>query len=473
MATQFETVIGLEIHVQLKTKSKLFCACPSGMPEEAAPNSAVCPVCTAQPGALPVLNKGAVELAVKAALALNLQINKVSIFDRKNYFYPDLPKGYQITQLFKPIAERGFLEIDGRKIEITRAHMEEDAGKSMHRAEYSLIDLNRAGTPLLEIVTEPQIHGADEAYNFLTRLKSHMQWVNASNCDMEKGELRCDVNISLRPAGTKTLGTKVEIKNLNSFKAVKDAVNAEIARQTEMLNNGEKIKQETLLFNKETGETSAMRSKEDALDYRYFPDPDLKPLLLDDKWLEEVIKNRPEMPLERKARFEKDFALPPYDAGVLTSRREISEYFEEVLKTGAAPKSAANWILTDLLGALNAAKKEIEDSPAPAAALGKIIKFTDGGKISRAQAKKVFEAAWQTGKDPEVLVKEMGLEQVSDAGQLETWAKEAVAENPKMAADVRAGNAKAVGALIGAVMKKSKGKANPALLNEIFGKLLS
>ena len=472
MTMQFEPVIGLEIHLQLKTKSKLFCTCPSGMPDEAAPNSAVCPVCTAQPGSLPVLNKGAAELAVKAALALNLQINKVSIFDRKNYFYPDLPKGYQITQLFKPISENGFLEINGRKIGINRAHMEEDAGKSVHRADATLIDLNRAGTPLLEIVTEPQIHGADEAYNFLTRLKSNMQWVNASNCDMEKGELRVDVNISLRPSGTKTLGTKVEIKNLNSFKAVRDAINAEIARQTAMLNNGEKIKQETLLFNKETNATVAMRSKEDAVDYRYFPDPDLKPLLLDDKWLEDMKNGRPEMPEAREARFIKDFSLPPYDAGVLTSRREISEYFENVLKSGAQPKSAANWILTDLLGALNADKKEIEDSPINAAALGKIINFCDGGKISRAQAKKVFEAVWQTGKEPEVLIKEMGLEQVSDAGQLETWAKEAIAENPKMAADVRAGNAKAVGALIGSVMKKSKGKANPGLLNEIFSKLL-
>ncbi|MDR0291198.1 MAG: Asp-tRNA(Asn)/Glu-tRNA(Gln) amidotransferase subunit GatB [Elusimicrobium sp.] len=472
MTTQFEPVIGLEIHLQLKTKSKLFCACPSGMPDEAAPNSAVCPVCTAQPGSLPVLNKGAVELAVKAALALNLNINKVSIFDRKNYFYPDLPKGYQITQLFKPISDNGYLEINGRKIAIARAHMEEDAGKSVHRADATLIDLNRAGTPLLEIVTEPQINGADEAYNFLTRLKSNMQWVNASNCDMEKGELRVDVNISLRPAGTTTLGTKVEIKNLNSFKAVRDAINIEIGRQTDMLNNGEKIKQETLLFNKETGATVPMRSKEDAVDYRYFPDPDLKPLLLDDKWLEDMKNLRPEMPEAREARFIKDFALPQYDAGVLTSRREISEYFEEVLKTGAQPKSAANWILTDLLGALNAAKKDIEQSPVKAAALGKIINFCDNGKISRAQAKKVFEAAWQTGKEPETLIKEMGLEQVSDAGQLETWAKEAIAENPKMAADVRSGNAKAVGALIGSVMKKSKGKANPGLLNEIFNKLL-
>ncbi|MCL2888399.1 MAG: Asp-tRNA(Asn)/Glu-tRNA(Gln) amidotransferase subunit GatB [Elusimicrobia bacterium] len=473
MTTQFEPVIGLEIHLQLKTKSKLFCSCPSGMPDEAAPNSAVCPVCTAQPGSLPVLNRGAVELAVKAALALNLNINKVSIFDRKNYFYPDLPKGYQITQLFKPISENGYLEIGGRKIGITRAHMEEDAGKSIHRADATLIDLNRAGTPLLEIVTEPQIHGADEAYNFLTRLKINMQWVNASNCDMEKGELRVDVNISLRPAGTKTLGTKVEIKNLNSFKAVRDAIHAEIGRQTDMLNNGEKIKQETLLFNKETGQTVAMRSKEDAVDYRYFPDPDLKPLLLDDKWLEDMKNSQPEMPETREARFIKDFALSAYDAGVLTSRREISEYFEHVLKTGAQPKSAANWILTDLLGALNADKKDIESSPVGAASLGKIINFCDGGKISRAQAKKVFEAVWKTGKEPEILIKEMCLEQVSDAAQLEVWAKEAVAENPKIAADVRAGNAKAVGALIGSVMKKSKGKANPGLLNEIFNKLLS
>ncbi|MGB2579881.1 aspartyl-tRNA(Asn)/glutamyl-tRNA(Gln) amidotransferase subunit B [Elusimicrobium simillimum] len=473
MTKQFEPVIGLEIHLQLKTNSKLFCSCPSGMPDEAAPNSAVCPVCSAQPGALPVLNQGAVELAVKAALALNLKINQTSVFDRKNYFYPDLPKGYQITQLFRPISEHGYIEVDGRKIGITRAHMEEDAGKSVHHDTYSLIDLNRAGTPLLEIVSDPDMHSADEAYNFLTALKANIQWVGASNCDMEKGELRVDVNVSLREQGTTAFGTKVEVKNLNSFKAVKDALNYEIKRQAEALNNGEAIKQQTVLFDKDKGVTVPMRSKEDAVDYRYFPDPDLKPLHLDAGWLETIVKNQPEMPLARKARFVADYALSDYDAGVLTSARALSEYYEDVVKTEAQPKSAANWITTDLLGALNTAKLDLEDSPVKAAALGKIINLCDSGKISRAQAKKVFEAVWETQKDPAELVREMGLEQVSDTAQLELWAKEAIEENPKMAADVKAGNAKAIGALVGAVMKKSKGKANPGILNGIFAKLLS
>ncbi|ACC98826.1 Glutamyl-tRNA(Gln) amidotransferase, B subunit [Elusimicrobium minutum Pei191] len=470
--TQFEPVIGLEIHLQLNTNSKLFCSCPSGMADNPIPNSAVCPVCTAQPGTLPVLNKGAVELAVKAALALNLEINKISLFDRKNYFYPDLPKGYQITQLFKPISEHGWLEVNGRKVGITRAHMEEDAGKSIHHASYSLIDWNRAGTPLLEIVSEPEIHSADEAYEFLTKLKSNVSWVGASNADMEKGELRVDVNISLRPAGIKTFGTKVEIKNLNSFKAVRDAINVEIERQTEMLNEGKKIKQETLLFDKEKGETVSMRSKEDALDYRYFPDPDLPPLVLADEWLESVIASRPEMPARRKERFTKDYGLSDYDAGVLTSERALSEYYEDTVKTGANPKNAANWITTDLLGAINAAKLDINDCPVTAKQLGTIVTLTDSGKISRAQAKKVFEQCWQTKKDPEVIVKELGLEQVSDENQLETWAKEAIAENPKIVSDVKSGNPKAIGALIGSVMKKSKGKANPGKMNEIFAKLL-
>ncbi|WP_424244987.1 aspartyl-tRNA(Asn)/glutamyl-tRNA(Gln) amidotransferase subunit B [Elusimicrobium posterum] len=473
MTIQFEPVIGLEIHLQLKTQSKLFCSCPSGMPDEAAPNSAVCPVCSAQPGTLPVLNKQAVELAVKAALALNLNINKRSVFDRKHYFYPDLPKGYQITQLFYPISQKGFVQVGERKIQLNRAHMEEDAGKSVHHPTYSLIDLNRAGTPLLEIVTEPDIHSADEAYAFLTALKSAVQWVGASNCDMEKGELRVDVNISLRPVGTETLGTKVEIKNLNSFKAVRDAINIEIDRQTDALNNGVRIIQQTVLFDKDKNVTVPMRSKEEALDYRYFPDPDLEPLILDDKWLEEVKAVCPEMPGARKARFEKDHGLSEYDAGVLTSSRELSEYFEDVLKFKAQPKSAANWITTDLLGALNTAKLEIDQSPVSAENLGLIIEMTDSGKISRGQAKKVFEEVFKTGKNPKDLVKEMGLEQVSDAGQLEIWAKEVIAENLKIADDVKGGNAKAIGALVGMAMKKSKGKGNPGMLNQIFAKLLS
>ncbi len=477
MKMEFESVIGLEIHVQLNTESKMFCSCPSGAKADLPPNTAVCPLCSGQPGVLPVLNKQAVKLAVKAGLGLNAQINQMSVFARKNYFYPDLPKGYQISQDNKPVVERGFVEIQTaegtKRINITRAHLEEDAGKSMHVGNASLIDLNRAGVPLLEIVSEPDMRSADEAYAYLTALKSIMQWLEISNCDMEKGELRVDVNLSLRPVGQKAFGTRIEIKNLNSFKAVKDALNYEITRQAEVLSSGGKIMQETRLWSDADGKTEVMRSKETAQEYRYFPEPDLPPLHISAQEIEQVKAAMPLLPAQRRAYFEQNYGLNSYDAGVLTITRQTADYFEQAVKLGATPKTAANWIGTDILGKLNAEHKDIDESPIKAQDLAELIKYIESGKISTKMARDIFAKAWESGKSVKELVESSGETQISDESQLEAWAKEALEQNPKAAADYKSGNTKAVGALVGSVMKKSKGKANPAVLNQIFAKLLA
>ena len=474
---EFEPVIGLEIHLQLNTKSKMFCACPSGAKTDLPPNAALCPLCAGHPGALPVINKEAAALAVKAGLGLNAQINEASTFARKNYFYPDLPKGYQITQDDKPIVANGFIEIPqpnglAKKIGIERAHLEEDAGKSFHEGENSLVDLNRSGVPLLEIVSAPDMRSAQEAYDYLTNLKAIMRWLDISNADMEKGELRVDVNISLRPAGAQEFGVRTEIKNLNSFKAVRDALNYEIKRQAEVLSSGGAVLRQTMLWDEEKGETRPMRGKESAQEYRYFPEPDLPPLTLPAALVEEIKKSLPMLPAAKKDFYMRKRGLSAYDAGVLTSSKELSAYFDEVLAHGAPPKGAANWIGTDILGRLNAEGKDIEACPLKPAALAELIGFIESGKISGKMAKEIFAQAWQSGKSVGELVASSGGGQISDAAQLEAWAREAIAENPKAVADVKGGNAKAVGALLGSVMKKSKGKANPALLNEIIGKLL-
>lgn len=480
MTTQFEPVIGLEIHVQLASKTKMFCACPNGMDESSGPNSQICPRCSGQPGTLPVINLGAVRLGVRAGLALGCQINEVSSFERKHYFYPDLPKGYQITQNAHPVNGRGEIEItfgpkdnlQKKKIGIHHAHLEEDAAKSSHCAEYSLVDYNRSGCPLLEIVSMPDLRSADEAYAYLTEIKRLMQWVDASNCDMEKGELRVDVNVSLRPVGQEAFGTRTEIKNLNSFKAVRDAINFEINRQTELLNKGEKVIQQTLLWDKENNLTKPMRSKEDALDYRYFPEPDLPALVLNPEHLQALRAEMPELPAAKEAKFV-GLGLSAYDAGVLTISRATAEYFEAVLACGAAAKPAANWITTDLMGLLHADKKEIDQSPVTAENLAELIALVENGKISRNQAKTVFEQMYKTGEKAGVLVEKLGLSQVSDEGQLFAWAQEAINESPKAVADFKKGNRAAVGALVGGVMRKSKGKANPKRMNEILVELLS
>lgn len=481
MNTEFEPVIGLEIHVQLGSKTKLFCSCPNGVGDDTKPNTAICPVCAGHPGVLPVLTEGALELAVRAGLSMNCKTNETSSFSRKHYFYPDLPKGYQITQNEEPINGAGYIEItfgpkenlQKKRIGIHHAHLEEDAAKSSHFADHSLVDYNRAGCPLLEIVSMPDLRSPDEAYAYLTEIKRLMRWVGASNCDMEKGELRVDVNISLRPKGQEKFGTRAEIKNLNSFKAVRDALNYEINRQTELLNAGGQVKQETRLWDKEELVTKPMRSKEDALDYRYFPEPDLPPVVLQHDWLENVKANMPELPAAKEARFMKA-GLSAYDAGVLTSSREIAAYFEEVVTGGKVSlKTASNWIQTDLLGVLNAEKKEIQDSPIPAARLAELLELVESGKINRKQGRDVFDEIWKTGEAPAAVVQKRGMVQVSDEGQLEAWAKAAIEANPKAVADYKKGNKAAIGALVGGVMKLSKGKANPRIISQLLGKLLA
>lgn len=481
MNTEFEPVIGLEIHVQLGSKTKLFCSCPNGVGDDTKPNTAICPVCAGHPGVLPVLTEGALELAVRAGLSMNCKTNETSSFSRKHYFYPDLPKGYQITQNEEPINGAGYIEItfgpkenlQKKRIGIHHAHLEEDAAKSSHFADHSLVDYNRAGCPLLEIVSMPDLRSPDEAYAYLTEIKRLMRWVGASNCDMEKGELRVDVNISLRPKGQEKFGTRAEIKNLNSFKAVRDALNYEINRQTELLNAGGQVKQETRLWDKEELVTKPMRSKEDALDYRYFPEPDLPPVVLQHDWLANVKANMPELPAAKEARFMKE-GLSAYDSGVLTSSREIAAYFEEVVKDGKVSlKTASNWIQTDLLGVLNAEKKEIQDSPIPAARLAELLELVESGKINRKQGRDVFDEIWKTGEAPAAVVQKRGMVQVSDEGQLEAWAKAAIEANPKAVADYKKGNKAAIGALVGGVMKLSKGKANPRIISQLLGKLLA
>ena len=480
MTTQFEPVIGLEIHVQLASKTKLFCACPNGVGEETKPNTAVCPVCMGHPGVLPVITEGALTLAVRAGLSLHCETRQKSTFSRKHYFYPDLPKGYQITQYDEPINGAGYVEItygpkdnlQKKRIGIHHAHLEEDAAKSSHFEDHSEVDYNRSGSPLLEIVSMPDMRSPDEAYAYLTEIKRLMRWVGASNCDMEKGELRVDVNVSLRPVGQEQFGTRTELKNLNSFKAVKDALIYEINRHAEVLNAGGQIKQETRLWDKVEGVSRPMRSKEDALDYRYCPEPDLPPVVLSDEWLNNVKANMPEMPASKEARFMKA-GLSAYDAGVLTSSREISDYFETVTKSGKVSlKTASNWIQTDLLGMLHAEKKEIEDSPISAAQLAELLEFAESGKINRKQAREVFDEIYAHGGKAADIIAKRGMVQVSDEGQLETWAKEAMAANPKAVADYQKGNKAAIGALVGGVMKLSKGKANPRAISQILAKLL-
>ncbi len=475
--TAYETVIGLEVHCQLKTASKLFCACPARSFELPA-NTNVCPVCTGQPGALPVLNGAAVGLAFKAALALGLELRSTSIFARKNYFYPDLPKDYQISQYEEPFSEHGVLALPGgREIGIHRIHMEEDAGKLVHaigseELPYSLVDFNRGGVPLIEIVSEPEMKSSQEAYEYLSELKAILQYLDVSNCDMEKGEMRCDANVSLKPVGRKELGQKVEIKNLNSFKAVRDAIEHEVFRQAGELDAGARIRQETRLWDEKAQRTEPMRSKEEAHDYRYFPDPDLVPLEAATDLVARLKTELPELPRARRARLISAYGLSDYDAGVLTAERALADYYEAAVKVGAPAKPVANWITTELLGKLNAEGKALRDCPVPAAALGELAALIEKGTLSTKLAKEVFAKMWTDGKRPGELVQSLGLVQVSDSGQIREWAQAAVAQNPKAVADYKSGNERALGALVGSVMKQSKGKANPALVNDVLKEIL-
>ncbi|HBB65788.1 MAG: glutaminyl-tRNA synthase (glutamine-hydrolyzing) subunit B [Elusimicrobia bacterium GWA2_56_46] len=494
---EFEPVIGLEVHTQLKTETKMFCSCKTSA-SEAPANAFICPVCTGQPGALPTPNLRAVRLGAAAGLALGCEVSEVSVFARKNYFYPDNPKAYQISQFDKPLCENGAVELDlkdaaggvrTKTVRVHRAHLEEDAGKSLHaigsrQLDHTLVDFNRCGVPLLEIVSEPDLNSADEAYAYLMELKKLLQWVGVSNCDMEKGELRCDVNISLRPKGETKLGRKVEIKNLNSFKAVKDAITHEIGRQAAVLNGGGAVDQDTRLWNEKEQKTVSMRSKELAHDYRYFPEPDLSPLRISAAFKEELKKEIGELPKAKKDRFKAEYGLSSYDAGVVTGGKGLSAYFEacmsEVKRSGLAvpAKNVLNLIASEFLARLNGLKKDSvtldpgDKELISPANLAKTAALTAAGKLSASAAKTVFAKSWETGKDPETLMGELGLAQVSDAGLIKDWAREAIAANPKAAEDFRNGNEKALGPLVGVIMKKSKGTANPAAANAAIKELL-
>jgi aspartyl-tRNA(Asn)/glutamyl-tRNA(Gln) amidotransferase subunit B len=472
---RYEPVIGLEVHVQLSTATKIFCGCPTGF--GAPPNTNVCPVCLGLPGALPVLNRAAVELAIMGALSLNCQVRVQSRFARKNYFYPDLPKGYQISQYDEPLAEHGFVDIvvDGvpKRIGVTRVHMEDDAGKSVHDGfkdsdRFTYVDLNRSGTPLAEIVSEPDMRTSDEAYAYLTELKQTLQFVEVSTCDMEKGHLRCDANVSVRPRGVEKFGTKVEVKNLNSFRFLKLALEYEIARQVAVIDSGGRVVQETRLYNSDLNETFPMRSKEDAHDYRYFPEPDLLPLRIDDQWLGRVQSSMPELPARKRARFVSELGLREYDAEVLTQTRAASEYFETVANVSGDAKSAANWVMGDLMGLLKAEGKEIADSPVSAQNLGELVKLIAQGELSRKLAKEVFPKMFATGASAAAIVEKEGFKQISDTGALEKILDGVIAANPKQVEQYRGGKTTVINFLVGQVMKATRGQADVAAVTELL-----
>jgi len=470
---QFEPVIGLEVHAQLKTQTKIFCSCSTEFGK--SPNANTCPVCTGMPGVLPVLNKQVVSFAIKAALATNCEINQESRFDRKNYFYPDLPKGYQISQYAAPIAEHGFLEIETKKsgkknIGITRIHMEEDAGKLIHdpARAMSMVDLNRTGVPLIEIVSEPDIRTAQEAGAYLRKLHSILKYINVCDGNMEQGSFRCDANISIRPKGQKEFGTRAELKNLNSFKNVEKAISYEIERQKYVLEDGKKVIQETRLWDTSKSKTTSMRSKEEAHDYRYFPDPDLVPLIVDDKWIAKVKKEIPELPDEKRLRFISAYKLSDDDARVLTASIELADFFETTASPLKDKKQAANWIMTTFLGMLNELKIGIKESPVTAEAFSKLLKMIEGGKINANAAKTVFEDMVKTSKNPETIVHEKGLEQVSDQSELEAMVLDIIEKNPEEATAYRDGKTKLFSFFMGQLMKKTRGKADPKIVTQLL-----
>jgi aspartyl-tRNA(Asn)/glutamyl-tRNA(Gln) amidotransferase subunit B len=476
-AMKYEAVIGLEVHAQLQTNTKIFCGCETRFGEEA--NTRTCPVCIGMPGVLPVLNKKAVEYIVKTGLATHCSVSPYSRFARKNYFYPDLPKGYQISQYELPVCEHGYVEIvvDGgiKRIGITRIHLEEDAGKNLHQAESgaSLVDLNRAGTPLMEIVSEPDIRTPEEASQYLKKLRSILRYIEVSDADMEKGNFRCDANVSIRPAGSKEFGTRAEVKNVNSFKFVQKALEYEIKRQAQILDDGGTVVQETRLFDSTKGVTFSMRSKEEAHDYRYFPEPDLVPIIISRETVQAVGATIPELPDAKRERFMQEYGLPSYDADMLTQSRALAAYYEEAVKLAGQPKVVSNWIMGELMRLLNADNKEIEDCPVKPDKLAGMITMIGKGVISTKIAKTVFEEMYKTGKDAEMVVKEQGLVQVSDTGAIEQIISDVIKANPAQAAEYKAGKEKLFGFFVGQVMKASKGKANPDLVNQLLKKKLA
>ena len=468
----YEVVIGVEVHAQLRTKSKMFCGCSTAFGR--SPNSQTCPVCLGLPGSLPVINKAAVEMAVRAGLALNCTIGAENRFARKNYFYPDLPKGYQISQYEAPICEHGWMEISvggtTKRVRVRRAHLEEDAGKNLHGASSgrSLVDLNRAGTPLLEIVTEPDMRSADEAVAYLKNLRDILMYLEVCDGNMEEGSFRCEPNLSLRPAGQQELGVKVELKNINSFKFVKDALEHEIKRQTKVLTEGGCVKQETRLWNLDRGETAVMRSKEEAHDYRYFPDPDLVPLKLEREWVDAFRADLPELPAVRTRRFLEEYGLPDYDAGVLTATRDVAEYFEASVKLFPQPKTVSNWVMGELTRELNNTGTAIGASPVSPERLATLLRMVEQGTVSLKVARDIFPEMYRTGKAPEQIVQEKGLTQVSDEGALSQVIDDVLAKNPAQVAQFKQGKQQVLGFLVGQVMKTSGGKANPGKVNELL-----
>ncbi len=474
---KYEAVIGLEVHAQLQTNTKIFCGCETAFGEEA--NTRTCQVCIGMPGVLPVLNRTAVEHTIKTGLAMHCTIAPYSRFARKNYFYPDLPKGYQISQYELPLCQNGYVEIvvNGavKRIGLTRIHLEEDAGKNLHMAEggASLVDLNRAGTPLMEIVSEPDIRSAEEASDYLKKLRSILRSIEVSDADMEKGNFRCDANVSLRPSGSSGFGTRAEIKNVNSFKFVQKAIEYEIKRQAQILDDGGRVFQETRLFDSTKGITFSMRSKEEAHDYRYFPEPDLVPLTIAADTIESIRVGIPELPDAKRERFVREYGLPEYDADMLTQTKALASYYEEATRLSGQPKQVSNWMMGELMRLLNAEGKEIEQCPIAPRQLAGMIKLIEAGTISTKIAKTVFEEMYKTGKDADAVVQEQGLVQVSDTGAIEKLIDEVIKANPAQAADYKAGKEKLFGFFVGQVMKASKGKANPDLVNHLLKKKLS
>ena len=472
----YEVVIGLEVHAQLLTQSKIFCGCPTRF--GAPPNTQVCPICLGMPGVLPVLNQKVVEFGLKLALATHCQIAPYSRFARKNYFYPDLPKGYQISQYELPLAEHGYvdIEVDGaqKRIGLTRIHMEEDAGKLIHDEQLpvSYVDLNRTGVPLLEIVSEPDLRTPEEAAAYLKVLRNILLYLEICDGNMEEGSLRCDANISLRPVGSTSLGVKTELKNMNSFRNVQRALEYEIRRQRSLLEAGEDIIQETRLWDANRGKTYSMRGKEEAHDYRYFPEPDLLPLVIAPEWIEAVRATLPELPDAKKARFMRQYDLPDYDAGVLTAEKALADYFEDCVRTFPQAKKVSNWIMSELMRELKKDDQGIETCRVTPRALGRLLALVEEGTISGKIAKSVFMDMIATGQDPDAIVRAKGLSQISDTSSLEALAREILAANPKEVADYKAGKTKVMGFFVGEIMKKTKGQANPKLVNQLLGRLL-
>ncbi len=472
----FEAVIGLEVHTQVMTATKMFCGCPNEFAGE--PNTRVCPVCLGYPGVLPVMNREAIRKTILAGLMCDCDIQTYSKFDRKNYFYPDMPKNYQISQYDLPFCLGGGIDIAGigfsgaplreKRIGLTRIHLEEDVAKSTHFGGHSAIDFNRAGVPLMEIVSEPDMRSADEAYAFLMGLKQTMQYAGISDCDMEKGQLRCDVNVSVRPISQVAFGEKIEVKNLNSFRAVHRALDYEIERQIEELRNGGTLRQETRRWDDEAGVTAVMRVKESAHDYRYFPEPDLMPVEISEAWLEELRARMPEAPGVRRERFVESFGLPEYDAGILTQDKALADYFEAVIAAGADPKKSANWIMTELLRELSDRNLPVTESPIPPGALAELIALIENKTISGKIAKSVLEDMLSSGDKPAAIVKRKGLQQVTDTAEIEQFVDRAIADNPHAVEEYQSGKKKALQFLVGQVMKFSRGKANPQMVSELL-----